>query len=484
MKNIRKKPSLLVLISFIAYCPFLVLSCFGPWGDGEQGTIIIALGSGGNSRYMMNYPPEKNMDKLSYEITLYRIDPEQYQADGYINIEKVFDIISKSFSPPYANDVVRFAIPVTPGTWAISVEAFWYRFPYASSEGGTESPKAVQVTAGSQTPARIQMEGSYNWPNWITISSADELMRIGDSKYPEYPLYGNYLLIEDITIISGWTPIGKDQTTNLFKGTFDGNGKTITMNIETTDSSNYGLFGFLEGTVSNLRLKGLIYLTNASNSIGAVAAYINGGKISNVSSSVSINVSANENDVLYVGGIAGYMNGGIIEHCYTTGDIVENSTLANASNCGGIVGYQSNGSVSYCWVSGKIDARAKEGRAGGIVGNLFSSTGAIDHCVALNGNGNVSGNNNESAHRIIGSCTGPSVSSSTNYANFDSPSNSDDLNLNGNDATQDEVNTQDWWNKFDTVNWNVQTIKTEATDYFPWWWNSRPILWFEDTVNE
>ncbi|GAE16409.1 hypothetical protein JCM6292_2833 [Bacteroides pyogenes JCM 6292] len=90
------------------------------------------------------------------------------------------------------------------------------------------------------------------------IRTAEELMAIGTDKEA---LSGSYILMNDLTL-DGWMPIGrmdKDGETG-FSGTFDGNGRTITLNsfYPETDNRSVGLFGVVDGKgeIKNLRVAG------------------------------------------------------------------------------------------------------------------------------------------------------------------------------------------------------------------------------------
>lgn len=56
---------------------------------------------------------------------------------------------------------------------------------------------------------------------YCLLTTAEELSAIGEA----YPLSGNYMLTNDITMSGEWTPIGSSE--NPFTGIFDGNGYVI-----------------------------------------------------------------------------------------------------------------------------------------------------------------------------------------------------------------------------------------------------------------
>ena len=236
----------------------------------------------------------------------------------------------------------------------------------------------------------------------------------------------NIKLMVDITLPvvaegeSNWTPIGNSQT-NYYKGTFDGNNKTLTNLTINSTSDCVGLIGYLrDATVKNLKLKnatvkgksnvggivGYMFsssevlncivdkgnITATGNYVGGIVGYKNAG--TNVISCSTdfttgrVNVSGQN----YVGGIAGYNNGGGLNDCtnsaslignYIVGGIVgENQgevtnctnlhtiTVTNSKYVGGIVGHNERGTVSGCTNQGSVNATSNESYSyvGGIVG--------------------------------------------------------------------------------------------------------------------
>lgn len=102
----------------------------------------------------------------------------------------------------------------------------------------------------------------------IDISSAEGLSALSDAinrgGTAEYPLNGTYRLTNDINLssIENWTPIGYTLTTTdeaadrSFRGTFDGNGYTISnLTITNFNAAQVGLFGCTnDATIINLNL--------------------------------------------------------------------------------------------------------------------------------------------------------------------------------------------------------------------------------------
>lgn len=68
--------------------------------------------------------------------------------------------------------------------------------------------------------------------------------------------YANSLV--DTTNASNWEPIGKDSS-NAYKGVFDGNNFTISNIYMDKDQLTYGLFAYVSGTLKNLNVKNFFY---------------------------------------------------------------------------------------------------------------------------------------------------------------------------------------------------------------------------------
>ena len=105
-----------------------------------------------------------------------------------------------------------------------------------------------------------------------------------------------------------WTPIGN--SSQQYRGTFDGDGHTISGLYINSSSDNYqGLFGYVD----------------------------TGGTVKDLSVSGSVSVSGGE----YVGGVVGY-NSGTVENCYNTGNI-------SGGIIGGVVGWNDGANVTNCY---------------------------------------------------------------------------------------------------------------------------------------
>ena len=173
-----------------------------------------------------------------------------------------------------------------------------------------------------------------------------------------------FVLTEDIDLGNfPWTPIGLKGDVEGFKGTFDGNGKTISnlyvdLSAERKDQSA-GLFGSVRYatiknfTVKNATIKNLDIIGDSSNGAAVVvgAAQFD-SSIENVHV-VNATVSANKR----AAGIAGYLKGSI-KNCTVDGlvavvtpDKKSDGSYDNGDKVGGILGVDNTGTdIDNCTV--------------------------------------------------------------------------------------------------------------------------------------
>lgn len=169
------------------------------------------------------------------------------------------------------------------------------------------------------------------------------------------PFYGNLdtnaILMDNITLTapedvggSNWSPIGNSD--NYYKGTFDGNGMTISnLIIKTPEQSYIGFFGYIGdyAVVKNVTFSDVEFV--GKGLVGGVTGFNLGGSIDTCNVSGTI-----DSNGMYVGGIVGCNNGGSIEEC-----VVEVDISSSSSNVGGIVGSIFNkGNVTSCRYEGDI----------------------------------------------------------------------------------------------------------------------------------
>jgi len=282
---------------------------------------------------------------------------------------------------------------------------------------------AALLSAGSTARAQIE------------IRTASDMAAIGKDGASRK---GAYILMNDLTL-ENWTPVG-------FNGTFNGNGHTITLAINSVtkdgrlkasaNPASAGLFDGIgnSGVVMNLHVAGSIHCESNHYilSAGGIAGF-NSGKIANCISSVNLDAKGVDqrggmevqvtvggasggygirpfDDGVMVGGIAG-INSGKITNSYATGEI---RVSGNGDKIGGGIaggngeafmlvdgftspdglGSRMKASITNCYATGVINIQ-DDGRgrvAGGIAGRNVTT---LANCVALNSRINVSGKNQD-----------------------------------------------------------------------------------------
>jgi len=228
----------------------------------------------------------------------------------------------------------------------------------------------------------------------IPISSAEELSSINNSSEA---LAGNYYLTCDIDLAqsdqlpndpdNNFIAIGSEEAP--FTGTFDGKNYEV-MNLQIfTSQNNQGLFGVVNGTISNLQISGSVaggikvgsiagYTTGTINgcksNVSVSGAEKVGGLVGEVARNGKVSVSDNHGSVSgtgsCIGGLAGYVSDDIngaatISKSYNYGNV-----SSEGEKVGGLVGHLGCGEVKDCNNYGKVSG---SNMVGGLVGYMKGS---------------------------------------------------------------------------------------------------------------
>ncbi|MFR9598705.1 MAG: GLUG motif-containing protein [Rikenellaceae bacterium] len=264
------------------------------------------------------------------------------------------------------------------------------------------------------------------------ISNATELKDIlgaigGDTYYA----YDTYKLTANITLTDEWTPVAE-----VFSGTLNGNGKTISGLKITSDANRIGFFAETDGaTIQNLTIEGTITNTGATSEMSG--AFVGKATNSIFSSCATTSETTVSGKYRNTGGLVGWAVGTTFTNCKNyatvigaqyTGGIVATvstdspSTFTNCTNygsvsdqsgsvcghLGGIVGYYSGSStMSGCTNEGDITSTYSF-YIGGLVGRGYD--GSITDC---NNKGAVSNTGGTDVGGVVG-YNSAEVSSSTN----------------------------------------------------------------------
>ena len=246
--------------------------------------------------------------------------------------------------------------------------------------------------------AQFSGKGSGTTDDPYLITTANELNQTRNNLEACYKLMRDIDLTEWLSENNpsqGWMPVGaKDEP---FKGTFDGNGKTLKLFINRPDQENVGFMGVVDrATIKNLTVRGNI---TGKTAVGGIIGYCNGlsspaceienchyvgnvngggivGKISYYSAKSNVGPIATIKNCSFTG----KAEAGIVYSCemvYIQGCKV-NATIESEDAAGGIIGIIYPGidtqtidifsEVHDCSVSGHIKGQ----NAGGIVGSSKS----------------------------------------------------------------------------------------------------------------
>ena len=249
-----------------------------------------------------------------------------------------------------------------------------------------------------------------------------------------------------------WTPIGNSD--NMYQGTFDGNGKTIS-NLYINDiSENIGISGYASffgyadagGNIKNITFDNAKVKSTNDDYCSGILVGVAGSCIENIKTLVNCSVEGKS----YVGGIAGRANGDIgncenhamVKGALYVGGIVGNYVFSDKSitSCanygvitgtgeivGGIAGYFNSGTIQNCANYGDITGAD-------FVGNLIGD-GYICNLNNVLGTGNVTATSADRAGLLVGNIDNSSSTTSGILAYNSSAK----LTINGTEQTDGAV---------------------------------------------
>jgi hypothetical protein len=275
------------------------------------------------------------------------------------------------------------------------------RFPAGGNPWTTENGKLPGFGVAVEMPDHLKPpfsagNGDGTQGNPYQITTAAELFKLAqsvnadESPYADADVY--YILMNDLDLSDygsgynagkGWIPIGhEDNGTLYFRGSFDGNGKTISglyINNPASDGTAYdntGLFGAVSGSTAVVKNLGIVGADiTGYNYTGGVAGSVYDGTVQNCY--VTGAVSGNN----YTGGVAGYVSSGTVENCYATG------AVSGSFGIGGVAGYVfGSGTVQDCAaLNPSVTATNSGTDAGRVVGTLYLYSGTLSGNIAFGG---------------------------------------------------------------------------------------------------
>lgn len=208
------------------------------------------------------------------------------------------------------------------------------------------------------------------------------------------------------------TAIGTSNSKNYYAGNFDGNGKTVWVNISVNHAA--GAIAYLAGgSVKSLTVRGNVTRANAATKkapsyVGGIVGLITsaGGTVTDCTNYATVTGP----DYCSVGGIVGHNTGvATIENCANYGEIKGGNLDSSNIGIGGIIGRidQDDTRIENCINNGAVSSTgsaATTAGTGGIVGISGMSRAVIDGCI---NNGTVSG------YRFIGGVIGRVIQNAT-----------------------------------------------------------------------
>ncbi|WP_217593577.1 S-layer homology domain-containing protein [Cohnella sp. GbtcB17] len=313
-------------------------------------------------------------------------------------------------------------------------------------------------SAGGRAYADSGMSGEGTEQDPWKVTNPFTLSLIGSSNYP---LSGNFKLMNDIELKSEWTPIGLGSDTG-FTGTFDGNGHTISgLSIGLPAEDNIGLFsrivngavydltieadpeigvfgatnvGLLAGTVEqtdankpawvslvkatgdvtgNKNVGGLVGSAEAIKSGYAVFAYnrmeaglVTGGKnvggLIGLSDKIQVYNSSSAANVEGGEGLGGLLGNGAgtrVTRSYATGAV----TSSGGSNIGGLIGASNENDIQMNYATGDVSGSVTGGLLGVSTDDKIVHNYAAGHVASTGLTNGLIGENFGSQRAVVAS---------------------------------------------------------------------------------
>lgn len=282
--------------------------------------------------------------------------------------------------------------------------------------GGNIMKKIVSIILVCMMFATLLPMGIFADAGVTEIDTAEDFANIANN------LGGSYKLTADITITE---PLSYKNEGALFTGTFDGNGKTITINFADADAARTGLFCSAGGcTIKNLTVTGT--LTSTGNSCSGLIGTLKGadqvtidnvtvdidlpyanadnghggfiGCVEDDNAKVTITNSTNKGDVTgnKPGGFIGNVNNKgaviVLEDCVNEGTVECTNQYSDYRGAGGFIGVVNNGentniTIKNCTNKGTIIANYTAANA--FVGHnnaaVYDTTGSTNTGKVISG---------------------------------------------------------------------------------------------------
>lgn len=308
--------------------------------------------------------------------------------------------------------------------------------------GFTSAAYAQKGTAGSasaqeQDPTKCTDLGNGLEDDPYLISNAAQLADLATQVNNGSDFNGSFFKVTDDIDASADTYselcIG-NASNKYFKGSFDGDGHTITVDIALPDVEGVGLFGRIAGdttVIKNLTLAGQV--RGGEDTGGIVGAAMYGTiTISKCTNKATVYGNApSDSHKTGIGGIVAKVNSvaaTTITGCTNEGSIkptFTSTTGIGGVNFGGIIGvvfnYSKQVTVSECENKGQITEAPSAGGVGGIVGMVYNAEAKIANC--SNSAGVSATGNRTTSQNGVGGIVGYIEAKNSDYSSIERCSN-------------------------------------------------------------
>jgi filamentous hemagglutinin family protein len=268
-----------------------------------------------------------------------------------------------------------------------------YGYDYAFGANGSAS-----FTGGSSAKAKLNINSS----SYTLLYSMGDLQSI-NSKYSLLDgIDGNYALATslDASSTTSWSAIGTSvRLIGGFSGTFTGLGHTISNLNLSSNSDNFGLFGYVTGMVRDIGLVGGS-VGGHGDYVGALVGASHYGTVKNAWATTSVSGSD------YIGGLVGLNDGGDIINAHASG------VVSGSNYVGGLAG-QSNEYIANSYATGRVTGSGDY--IGGLVGSASDTISGSYATGTVSGKGSVGGLAGYNSGTISSSYATGNVSGSDNY---------------------------------------------------------------------
>ena len=281
----------------------------------------------------------------------------------------------------------------------------WYR---TTSSKAYEKGKRYTASVSDYTPVKTAMfsGGDGSESNPYLISSAADMHELSDrvagNVYKTNDFSGKFLKVTANINLEGneenqFTAIGNEST--KFKGTFDGDGYTISgLYINNTSfGGSDALFGYIFGaTIKNLTVSGEV---TGSGKVGGVVCYSFDSTVTGCTNKANV---TSPGGYYAIGGVVGHSRRSTVESCSNRGSVTSQGT---SSFVGGIVGVSAlYTQVRECHNEATVTGKDSSD-IGGIVGQSQLNSG-VRECYNI---ATVTGEDSSNIGGIVGSNTTSSV---------------------------------------------------------------------------